>query len=199
MSNPLFPDDTLFLQRLLSCCKLYGGKLDGKWGPITDAAQVAFDDQCEAIAQAEGRFDARSERNIRSLQTEVQKRCRASLAAIRASGLDARVISGTRTYAEQTAIWRRGRFGTPGPIVSNAKAGQSWHNFGRAWDIGIFRPNGEYITDGPQYKEAAQVGLLPGIEWGGHWKSFKDLPHYQVTGGLNSLSAMRAQFESGGR
>lgn len=199
MSSPLNRDDVLFWQRLLSCCGLYAGKLDGKWGPVTNAAEQAFDQQCQAIASEVATFDQRTERNIRTLQTPVQKLCRQSLKRIRDSGLDARVISGTRTYAEQDALYRQGRWGNPGQVVTNAKAGSSWHNFGRAWDVGIFRSDGSYITDGPEYGRAAKHGLIPGVEWGGNWKSFKDRPHYQVTGGLAGLSAMRNEFERGGR
>jgi peptidoglycan L-alanyl-D-glutamate endopeptidase CwlK len=198
MSNRLFENDILFSQRLLSCCGLYDGDLDGKWGPITDAADQAFYSKCDVIAANTGTFDGRTEANIRTLMTEVQALCRASLAHIRASGLDARVISGTRTYAEQTALYRQGRFGNSGMRVTNAKAGQSWHNFGRAWDIGIFK-NGKYLTDGPEYAQAATFGKIPGVQWGGDWRTFKDKPHYQVVGDFATLAAVRSDFESGGR
>jgi peptidoglycan LD-endopeptidase CwlK len=198
LSQRLFSDDILFAQRLLSCCGLYRGALDGKWGPVTDSADQAFYGQCDRIAAETAVFDARSEANIRTLMLEVQALCRESLGRIRASGLDARVISGTRTYAEQTAIYRRGRFGNPGPVISNAKAGQSWHNFGRAWDIGIFK-NGKYLADGPEYTEASIPGKIPGVEWGGDWRSLKDKPHYQVVGDFSTLAAVRNNFERGGR
>ncbi|MEO8506247.1 MAG: hypothetical protein ABI593_01300 [Betaproteobacteria bacterium] len=38
----------------------------------------------------------------------------------------------------QDAPYRQGRLGNPGPRVTNARDGQSNHNFGIAWDIGIF-------------------------------------------------------------
>ena len=198
MSKHLFHDDVLFLQRLLSCCGLYKHKLDGEWGPRTDEAERAFHDQCESIASAMFRADDRSERNIRTLQIDVQRLCRESLKRILDAGLDARVISGTRTYAQQAAIYRQGRFGNPGAVVTKARAGQSWHNFGRAWDIGLFE-GGTYLTGGSKYRAAATHGKIPGVEWGGDWQSFKDEPHYQVTAGLAGLTAMRTHFESGGR
>lgn len=197
MSERLFGNDVLFLQRLLSCCGLYPHRLDGDWGPKTDAAASAFDQQCAAIASNLGSFDARSERNIRSLQVKAQTLCRQSLKKLHAHGLDARVISGTRTYAEQTALYRQGR-SLPGKIVTNAKAGQSWHNFGMAWDIGLF-DNGRYVTAVGPYNSAAPHSILPGIEWGGNWKNFKDPPHYQVTEDHPTVSAMRMHFEAGGR
>ena len=198
VSDRLFPDDVLFSQRLLSCCHLYGGQLNGQWDSTTDAADKAFHSKCDQIASTDGSFDPRSEANIRTLITDVQALARKSLSLIRASGLDARIISGTRTYAQQTVLYRQGRFGNPGPIVTNAKAGQSWHNFGRAWDIGIFRA-GKYLTDGPEYGEAATKGKIGGVEWGGDWITFKDKPHYQVIGEFGSLDAVRNYFERGGR
>jgi peptidoglycan L-alanyl-D-glutamate endopeptidase CwlK len=198
MSNRLFPDDVLFAQRLLSCCGLYEDTLDGDWGQHTDDADKAFHQQCDQIAANVATFDTRTEANIRTLLTPVQPLCRESLRRIRNSGLDARVISGTRTYAEQTVLYRQGRFGNPGPRVTNAKAGQSWHNFGRAWDVGIFR-NGAYLKDGPEYARAATVGKIPGVQWGGDWATFKDKPHYQVIGDFGTLAAVRADFEKGGR
>ncbi|WP_395391173.1 M15 family metallopeptidase [Novosphingobium sp. BL-8A] len=198
MSNSLFSVDVLFLQRLLSCCGLYNDKLDGDYGPHTSDAEEAFGAKCDAIAAAEGAFDIRSERNIRSLRTDAQELARRSIAGLRAAGFDARVISGTRDYAEQNALYKKGRFGDPGPIVTKARGGQSWHNFGLAWDIGLFR-GGQYLTDDSEYKVAGHVGRIDGIEWGGDWHSFKDFPHYQLDSAGRSVSAACMFFESGGR
>src|SRR5258706_2954189 len=99
MSTRLFPDDVTFLQRLLSCCGLYSDTIDGAFGSNTSKAEVAFDHRCDAIAAAEGTFDARSESNIRSLRTDAQPLARKSLKALHVAGHDARIISGTRSYA----------------------------------------------------------------------------------------------------
>lgn len=198
MSDRLFTNDVLFLQRLLSCCGLYTDRLDGGYGKHTGDAEVAFDAKCAAIAQSEGTFDARSEGNIRSLQLVAQPLARRSLKAFKAAGLDARIISGTRDYEEQNALFRQGRFGNPGKKVTNARGGQSWHNFGLAWDIGLFA-GGKYETDDKKYKAAAAHGKVAGLEWGGDWKSFPDVPHYQVDAQGRSIGSARAVFESGGR
>ena len=198
MSNPLSKDEVLFRQRLLSCSGLYTDTLDGLWGKNTDDADHKFFAECDKIATANGGFDARSERNIRSLRLDAQALCRQSLAAIRSHGLDARVISGTRTYEQQAALYRQGRFGNPGPKVTNAQPGKSWHNFGLAWDIGIFRA-GDYLEDGPEYTQASKHAILPGIEWGGNWKKFVDKPHYQTPFGAAAVDDARIVFEKGGR
>jgi peptidoglycan LD-endopeptidase CwlK len=67
----------------------------------------------------------------------------------------------------------------PGPRRPNARGGQSRHNFGIAWDIGIFG-GGTYVTTAPPYDRAAEVGLCDGHEWGGCWTSFVGRPHYQL-------------------
>lgn len=198
MSSALSPEYILFRQRLLSCSGVYTYRLDGLWGQHTDEADAAFNSKCNDIASHEGEFDPRSERNIRTLRLDAQQLARKSLTAVRASGLDARIISGTRTYPEQAALFRQGRNGNPGQRVTNARAGESWHNFGLAWDIGNFR-GGDYLTDGPEYDAAATQGRIAGVEWGGDWKGFKDKPHYQTPFGAARVADARGTFERGNR
>ena len=195
MSIHLFVDDVIFLQRFLKCSGLYSGKIDGRWGPKTDAAVREFDRQSEAIADTHGRFDGTSERYIRTLQPKAQDAARLFLGKVLDAGIVARIISGTRTYSEQNALFRRGRFGNPPPQVTKARGGQSNHNFGIAWDIGIFE-NGAYRGSSIKYRRAAEVGLAPGVEWGGHWTTFKDEPHYQLATS-SRIAVVRSSFESG--
>ena len=196
MSARIFPDDILFFQRLLRSDGLYRADLDGIWGPLTEGAVVEYERQADAIAAAAGAFDARSENNLRTLALRAQRPAREFLARVRAAGLHARIISGTRTYAMQDALYRQGRFGNPGPRVTNARGGQSNHNFGIAWDIGIFTAAGGYVTDGPPYDDAAAAGAAPELDWGGDWVSFVDKPHWQLATGL-TLAELRTRFESG--
>jgi peptidoglycan L-alanyl-D-glutamate endopeptidase CwlK len=195
MSAPLFPDDVLFTQRLLKCASLYDGPLDGVWTGILDAAADAFEATCEASAAALGRFDPRSERNIRTLLPVAQGLARRFLARAQAGGRDIRVISGTRTYAAQDALFRMGRFGNPPPRVTNARGGQSNHNFGIAWDIGVFDA-GAYLPESPVYSMLGEEIVLPGLEWGGNWTTFQDRPHFQLATGL-PITTVRTRFEHG--
>jgi peptidoglycan LD-endopeptidase CwlK len=195
MSLRLFGEDVLFLQRFLTSAGFYRDTLDGKYGDHTDEALTAFEKVTEAIADELGRFDNRSERNIGSLQPKAQRAARVFLKTVLAAGIEARIISGTRTYTEQDALFRKGRFGNPGPKVTNARGGKSNHNFGIAWDIGIFK-GGKYLDESPLYKKAADVGLTADLEWGGNWKTFPDRPHYQLATGLK-LAMVREKFEEG--
>lgn len=195
MSMTLFEKDVIFLQRFLKLAGFYAGKVDGDWGPKADAAVKAFDTRSQEIAEMFGTVDARSERHIWTLHPKAQDAARTFLTKVRDAGIDARIISGTRTYAEQNARYKQGRFGNPGRKVTNARGGQSNHNFGVAWDIGIF-DHGAYLGESPLYKEAANIRLVPGLEWGGNWETFKDQPHYQLPTGL-SMAAVRQHFEDG--
>ena len=195
MSVQLFGEDTLFLQRFLQGAGFYKDTLDGIYGEKTDAAVNAFEERTAEIADALGKFDSRSEKSIGSLHPKAQQAARVFLKKVLDAGIDARIISGTRTYAEQNALHRQGRFGNPPPKVTNARGGQSNHNFGIAWDIGIFK-SGAYLGESPLYDKAAEAGLIPEVEWGGHWKSFKDKPHYQLATGL-VLAGVRDKFENG--
>ncbi len=63
-------------------------------------------------------------------------------------------------------------------IVTNARAGQSVHNFGLAFDVGVFEGS-RYLGNSPKYKGLGALGLELGLEWGGNWKTFVDEPHFQ--------------------
>jgi peptidoglycan L-alanyl-D-glutamate endopeptidase CwlK len=209
MSAPFFKDDIEFLQRFLKCGGFYRGEIDGEWGPNTEAAMTAFDAASSGIRQQVGEFDSRSEQNIRTLHIPVQQAARRALQSLAAAGITAKIISGTRTYAEQDALFEIGR-SKPGNRVTNARGGESNHNFGLAWDIGIWvdgfydgkrtpRDNALEKKADDQYKSASSaiLGLaIAGLEWGGNWTNLKDFPHYQLAGGL-TVSQVRERFERG--
>jgi peptidoglycan L-alanyl-D-glutamate endopeptidase CwlK len=140
-------------------------------------------------------FDERTERNLKTLLPAAQDKARDFMEALEAAGIHAKIISGTRTSAEQNALYAQGRT-TPGKIVTNARAGFSNHNFGVAWDIGIFTEDGKYLDESPLYKKAGAIGKKLGLEWGGDWKGIVDEPHFQVPTGL-TLAQMRQRVADG--
>lgn len=86
------------------------------------------------------------------------------------------ISSGFRTYAEEDAIYAKGRT-TPGDIVSYVKGGRSTHNYGLAVDL----VDDVYSYD-IDWKRVGKIGAYCGLEHGdnGH----EDLPHFQYQGGL---------------
>lgn len=122
--------------------------------------------------------DARSERNIATLFPEVQPLARALVQKAALSGIHIKVISGLRTYAEQDALYAQGRT-KPGPKVTNARGGYSNHNFGIAFDVGVFEGS-KYLGESVKYKAVGALGMDLGLEWGGNWKTLVDQPHFQL-------------------
>ncbi|MEO6788087.1 MAG: M15 family metallopeptidase, partial [Chthoniobacteraceae bacterium] len=59
------------------------------------------------------------------------------------------------------------------------KAGHSNHNFGIAFDIGVFK-GGKYLPESPDYRKVGAIGAGIGLDWGGNWKSFEDQPHFEL-------------------
>ncbi len=189
--------DVLFYQRLLKSDGLYSGKLDGLWGPKTEAATGAFYSEYENIKNKTGSFDPRTEKHIASLSIRAQREARLFMHRALGHGISVKIISGTRTYEEQDKLYRQGRYGNPGKVVTNARGGRSNHNFGIAWDIGIFRENGSYSTDSKDYNNLAVYAKSDALEWGGDWQSFVDPPHYQVKTTQPEIAWVRSRFESG--
>ena len=143
-------------------------------------------------------FDERTERNLATLHPQAALKARVFLAAalpiMAKRGVVVKIISGTRSYREQDALYAKGRT-TTGPRVTNARGGFSNHNFGIAWDIGLFRA-GTYLESSPLYRECGEIGKSLGLEWGGDWKSFPDEPHFQIKTGF-TLAQMRIRVAAG--
>lgn len=156
-------------------------------------------------------YDSRTEASLASLTPRARAELRALVAiadkVAERKGCEVRAISGLRTYAEQDALYAKGRRGVPGEKrVTKARAGFSSHNFGTAIDLGTFR-GGRYLDDGTQleqnlassiYAETAREAKAAGlqVDWGGDWKSFKDEPHFEFRTGM-TLAEMRELKENG--
>ena len=141
--------------------------------------------------------DPRSEKNIATLKPEVQVLARRLIELAKAEGINAKVIDGSRTYEQQNKLYAMGRT-KPGRIVTKAKGGYSWHNFGLAFDVGIFDPSGEhYYEESRAYAEVGRIGKSLGLEWGGDWEDFQDEPHFQKNPKGYTLAQIRERYEKG--
>lgn len=159
-----------------------GVDVDGKAGPQTWGAIYArlVDKKIDRMepADAVSPVDARSEKVIATLLPPVRPIARALVQKAASAGITIRVISGLRSYEEQAALYAQGRT-APGNKVTNARAGYSNHNFGIAFDVGVFEGN-KYLPESPKYKAVGALGMDLGLEWGGNWKTIVDQPHFQL-------------------
>ena len=110
-----------------------------------------------------------------------------------------------RTFKEQDDLFAKGRtklFSATGKRVgkvTNAKGGQSYHNYGLAIDFCL-------VIDGKlaswdwqkdfdndktaDWMEVVNIFKSYGWEWGGEWK-FIDRPHFQKTFGLSTKELLK--------
>jgi len=116
-------------------------------------------------------------KEVESIVTEINTRL--------TGGAKVRIAQGHRTIAEQDALYRQR------PKVTNAKGGQSVHNYGFAVDI-VLIINGKDASwdvkkdwDGDKvadWDECVKVFAKYGWSWGGNWVTFKDMPHFDKIG-----------------
>lgn len=97
------------------------------------------------------------------------------------------ITSGYRSFAEQNKLYAQGRTDKSKPIVTNARGGESLHNYGLAVDYVIVSDDGRRAiwTVNSKWKRAAAIAKSLGFAWGGDFTTFRDYPHLQMTGGLS--------------
>lgn len=133
-------------------------------------------------------------RSLDDLIPPARVRVQAFLDAAKAAGVDLLVTSTYRDNASQDALYAQGRT-KPGKIVTNAKAGQSWHNYRCAVDVvPIVAGKPRWDVKDEVWQQVGKLGKAAGLEWAGDWKKFKEYPHFQYTGGLTL-----AQLQSGAK
>mgnify|MGYP001558844180 CR=1 FL=1 len=140
-------------------------------------------------------LDKRSLKNLETLLPQVRPLALALVKAAAEKGISIQIISGTRTYAEQDALYAQGRNGNPGQIVTRARGGYSNHNFGLAFDCGLFEGK-KYIEESPSYKIVGQLGKALGLSWGGDWK-FADEPHFEYNPERYTTAQLRQRTADG--
>lgn len=126
-------------------------------------------------------------RSISDLLPPVRARTQAFLDACAAAGIDVIITSTYRDLESQSALYAQGRT-APGKRVTNARAGQSFHNFRVAFDMVPMRAGKPVWStagaDAALWERLGEIGESVGLEWAGRWKTFREMAHFQYTGGL---------------
>lgn len=132
------------------------------WDPVTD----------QRISQLDPRLQQPATNFINNTESELN--------------VQLRVNQGYRSPEEQNKLYEQGRT-TPGNIVTNAKGGESYHNYGLALDV-VRMENGQPNWSKPITPDIAKIGTQQGFSWGGSWQSFKDYPHFEMSFGQSIKS-----------
>jgi peptidoglycan L-alanyl-D-glutamate endopeptidase CwlK len=133
-------------------------------------------------------------RKLEDLHPMVAERAQQLVELAQAEGIEILVTSTLRTFDEQAELFAIGRT-KPGDIVTNAKAGESWHNFGLAFDV-VPLVNGKAVWDSPFWNRIGELGKRAGLVWGGDFQRFKDKPHFEFHPNLTLAEANQRQVSN---
>jgi peptidoglycan LD-endopeptidase CwlK len=124
-------------------------------------------------------MDAISEARLAGVMPQLAALVRQLYERLAVENITIRVTQAVRTWADQDKLYAQGRT-LPGKIVTNAKGGESWHNYGCAVDMA---PMDDGIPDWnlshPAWARIVAVGQSLGMVDGISWK---DEPHFELTG-----------------
>lgn len=201
-----------FIEDIKAVQRAVGAEPDGIFGPVTAAATLA---ELRKLTTgdmggdlSDEVLDFRSEENLKTLDAKAQDVFRDFLLRAKATaatfGCEYVMISGHRSWEEQDVLYARGRT-VPGDKITNAKGGQSNHNFGIAADFAVFQ--GKIYLDGGTNQQAALARRVHaacavharklGMDWGGDWRNLKDEPHFEIHTGL-TLAQKRSVYQQRG-
>lgn len=123
-------------------------------------------------------------RKIQDLHPKVATMAAMMIAECKTVGVDLLITSTFRDCESQDALFAQGRT-APGRIVTNAKGGQSFHNYRVAFDVvPLINGKPQWDVSDPVWKQVGAIGKQCGLEWAGDWKRFKEYPHFQYTNNL---------------
>lgn len=130
--------------------------------------------------------------DLNSLHPYVKKLAEAFLEECKKQNFPVKIYQTYRSVQEQNKLYAQGRT-IKGNKVTNARGGYSYHNYGLAFDAAPI-VNGEINWDNEKlFETMGSIGKSVGLEWGGSWKTFKDTPHFQWSGGLSIKQLLAGQ------
>lgn len=145
-------------------------------------------------ADPNGRLDAEG------MNPEFAGRAGGMLGDLRREGMDMGVASGFRSVEAQNGLHDQGR-SDPGSVVTNAKGGESWHNYGLAADMAFNEDDGGLSWDGKEnWDRYGEVAEGKGLDWGGDWEGMQDRPHVEWHPGFEAdqATALLDDYKAGG-
>lgn len=169
-----------------------GGAYDVNFGPLTEQAVQRYQLVKGIVSRGTpsttgyGRVGPKTRETLNggnippALYPQVQQKRDLLITLMEAVGNPVKVTDEFRSVAEQDDLYAQGRT-RPGAIVTNAKGGDSFHNWRCAFDVAFVKGNG-ISYDGP-WEMLGKVGEAIGLEWGGRWTGFTDKPHFQFSAG----------------
>ena len=163
------------------------GKTDRGWISMSYAVPVT------ATTSTSTKAKTTVIRDIGYLHPEVQKLCKKLLQKCAEEGLNVGVFETYRCNERQQYLYEQGN-----TTIKTTGA----HGFCVAFDIVVKDSKGNWTWDTSNkevkntYYRVGEIGKSLGLEWGGSWTSFVDLPHFQYLGGISLTKYRNGQKPS---
>jgi peptidoglycan L-alanyl-D-glutamate endopeptidase CwlK len=124
------------------------------------------------------------------------------IARMEVLGVPILVTQGLRSWEEQAKLYDQGRT-YPGPIVTKAQPGYSWHCFGLAVDLvpgdQEENPKPDWNEKHDNWKLLIKIGRDFELSEGALWRNFPDYPHFQPKElSVTPSQDIRDMFHKGG-
>jgi peptidoglycan L-alanyl-D-glutamate endopeptidase CwlK len=129
-------------------------------------------------------------RSLDDLNPVVKTLCEKFIASCAKNNIDIVITSTYRDFDAQNALYEQGRT-LPGKKVTNARGGDSFHNWRVAFDFVPVVDGKARWDDGALFVQCGEIAEKLGLEWAGRWVKFKEMAHCQFTYGL-SLADFKA-------
>lgn len=129
----------------------------------------------------------------KDLHPLVKKNTQELLKRTQEKGIEIAITEGFRSKQSQDTLYAQGRQAS-GNIVTKARGGESYHNYGLAIDFALKDTSGNIIWDmeydgnhngESDWMEVVAIAKDLGFTWGGDWVGFQDNPHLQMDFGLS--------------
>jgi len=148
-----------------------------------------------------------SETRLGEVHPQLAARVRKMADRLLEEGIEIQVTQSLRSWSEQQGLYNQGRDANGNiidklKVVTNARPGHSWHNFGLAVDVAPFDSSiPDWNASHPAWKRIVAVGRSLGLTSGSEWRTFPDWPHFQYTGHLPESpdDTVREAYQSGGQ
>jgi peptidoglycan L-alanyl-D-glutamate endopeptidase CwlK len=157
-----------------------------------------------------GEVSSRTLKTISTLELAFQRKAKQWLEEMIQTGILPLVYTGFRSMEEQAALYAIGR-SKPGKIVTKARPGESYHNYGMAFDWVPMKPAARVDlfqadwNDETAFKLGERVGItfgLNAISWetghlqDGRYASWRDIPQSKESPGTKIAEKNRQAMQS---
>ncbi len=132
--------------------------------------------------------DRRGRLDDANVNRDFADRVKQTIEQARREGMDMQTDLVSRTIAQQDALYAQGRT-EPGQRVTNARGGQSWHNYGLGADVVFSTPTGQPSwPENGNWTRYGEIAAGQGLTWGGTWRN-PDRPHVEYHPGFGAGDA----------